>query len=277
MLRRYQNAVWFALAILLAIGWGAVIWQASNISHPSIKQNTEAKKDNQPNSKTIEERHQATEEAIAYYNKWLMFFTAILALATMGLGGSTLGLYFAGERQLRLARDEFISSHRPKIRVKHIWLSSQDGQHFIGKLESGTPITVRLDIVNIGGTPAFINLFNFMTHTLIAGQRLPQRPPYNEPGVRQFQVGGSPLGSGITFTQILSDGRILTEQDIRNIRVGTPQLYFIGTVEYWDGNDPPRLRQTAFCRCLDFERLPAHPNDDGRFRKVENPDYEYQD
>lgn len=106
MQRRCQNAVWFALAILLAIGWAAVIWRASNVPHPPINQSAADQKYRQPKSETIEERHQATEEAIAYYNKWLMFFTAILAVSTVGLGVATIGLYFAGERQLEHARSE---------------------------------------------------------------------------------------------------------------------------------------------------------------------------
>jgi hypothetical protein len=58
------------------------------------------------NRESQEERHLATEEAIAYYNKWLMFFTAFLAIATMGLGFATVGLYLISGRQLRHAESE---------------------------------------------------------------------------------------------------------------------------------------------------------------------------
>ncbi len=61
------------------------------------------------NAQSIEERHQATEEAIARYNKWLMFFTAILAIATIILGGATVALYFGSERQFELSERAFVS------------------------------------------------------------------------------------------------------------------------------------------------------------------------
>jgi hypothetical protein len=43
------------------------------------------------------------DEAIAFYTLWLMAFTGILALATIGLGGATVLLYATGEKQFRFA------------------------------------------------------------------------------------------------------------------------------------------------------------------------------
>jgi hypothetical protein len=106
MLKRLQNAAVIALAVLFVTGFGVEVWRASDIPHASINQNAPAQKKNKARSETIEERHQATEEAIAYYNKWLMFFTAVLAIATLGLGVATVGLYRISERQLRHAENE---------------------------------------------------------------------------------------------------------------------------------------------------------------------------
>jgi hypothetical protein len=205
--------------------------------------------------------------------------TVLIATFTYVLYRSTDKLWEASERQINLARDEFISSHRPKIRIKHIWFASQDGQSSIEKLESGKPVVVRIDIVNIGGTTAFLSLFNFMIRVLTPSQRLPQRPPYNEPNTPKIGVWPFRVNSGITFTQHLSDGTILSSQDIQDIRSGIKHLFVFGTVEYWDDESrPSRFRQTGFCRRLDFELpLPARPEDNGRFRKVKDPDYEYQD
>jgi hypothetical protein len=57
------------------------------------------------NSQSIEGRHEATEEAIAYYNKLLTIFTAVLAIATIVLGSATVALYFSAEKQLAVTRE----------------------------------------------------------------------------------------------------------------------------------------------------------------------------
>ena len=62
------------------------------------------------------------EEAIARYNGWLTIFTGILAGFTAVLAIATVALGAMNFFQLKLARAEFASSHRPKIRIKHVWL-----------------------------------------------------------------------------------------------------------------------------------------------------------
>jgi hypothetical protein len=96
-----------------------------------------------PTPKTDEERAEEAKERervaqadrnkensdadIVKYTKELANYTGELALFTKGLFGAnvllfiaTVGLLIAGERQLRLARAEFISTHRPTIRIKHV-------------------------------------------------------------------------------------------------------------------------------------------------------------
>jgi hypothetical protein len=239
--------------------------QSKNASYQNAKK--EAEKISQ--SESIDDR-------LAKYTLWVAIFTGVLAVSTIGLWVATIGLYFAGKSQLKLARDEFISSHRPKLRLKHIWVSSPDGQTFVGELQTGMPLTVRLDIVNIGNTTATINIINFITLIIPSQERLPQRPPYNEPGfLHQFQVGSFRLESGITFTQHVSDGRILAPEDIRALRDGNNRLYFVGAIGYRD--DAQRPRGTAFCRYFSFYSCPAHPMDIGRFQTEYDSDYEYQD
>ncbi len=52
-------------------------------------------------------------------------------------------------RTVELTRKEFVASHRPKLRLKHIWIASLDGKIFSGRIQGGVPITVRLDIVTL--------------------------------------------------------------------------------------------------------------------------------
>lgn len=214
----------------------------------------------------------------------LVVFTFFLVLFTGGLWFSTHRLWQATTEALRLGRDEFNASHSPELRLKHIWLATDDGARFFGKIEAGKRIIARLDVVNVGSATAIISLINFVTRIVPLGEKLPQRPPYNdgESAGRVDLPDGFPLNRGITFTQAVSDNRVLSAEEVRRIRNGEVRLYFIGTVEYWAAPDQaeavrPRLRQTAFCRYLKFHSRPAHPEDNGRFEKDEDPDYEYQD
>jgi hypothetical protein len=103
MLKRLQNAAAIALTLCFAMGFGVEVWWASNTPHPPINQNTTAQKEHRADTKTEKE---STEQAIARYNWWLTLFTAVLAVATLGLGVATVGLYYVSLRQLRHAETE---------------------------------------------------------------------------------------------------------------------------------------------------------------------------
>src|SRR5262249_25348695 len=133
--------------------FAAEVRRASEKSHPTIQQH----------SATTEENENAK---LTLYTYWLTFFTAVLALATIGLGGATIGLYFAGERQLKLAketsdrqaaqiqsqiglaREDFLSTHRPKLRFKHVWLLSE--------FKEGVPTVGQVTCINSGPSDAVI-------------------------------------------------------------------------------------------------------------------------
>jgi hypothetical protein len=215
------------------------------------------------------EAHNALITAIA---------TGFIALFTFTLRRSTDNLWDASRQQLDHARIAFLSSLRPRMRVKHIWFTGE-----LGDIWKGAPIEVRIDAVNSGEGRALVTKFNYMTWVVSKDRGLPQRPPYNEdpePAIYSFP-SRTPLDSGVTITSYFSDGCVLSPQDISNIRNGSARLYVIGTIEYRDvevlGVMRDRLKQTAFCRYLTFENYPPHAEDMGRFKKDEHPDYEYQD
>jgi hypothetical protein len=58
---------------------------------------------------STEERHEAIEKAIAFYNKLLAWFTGILAIATVILGIATVALYFGSDKQFALGERAFVS------------------------------------------------------------------------------------------------------------------------------------------------------------------------
>lgn len=70
-----------------------------NVTESGITAHHEQKAANE----TTKSKKDEADEAIAFYTLWLMAFTGILAIATIGLGGATLLLYLTGEKQFRFA------------------------------------------------------------------------------------------------------------------------------------------------------------------------------
>jgi hypothetical protein len=205
----------------------------------------------------------------AYDKEIVALFTVVLTLSTSLLWWSTRRLWIASER-------EFLSSHRPQLRLKHIWFSTPDGQKSFGPPQPNVPINLVLNIVNVGNSVARIKRINIAVSAVPFEQRLPQRPPYNEPDARHLDVEDFDIGLGITFAPLVHLGTGFSKQQLDDFRLGKDRLYFIGTVEYWWGADKGNLRQTAFCRYLAFE-YPPRVTDPGRFEIDDDPDYEYQD
>jgi hypothetical protein len=214
----------------------------------------------------------------ADHDNVIAFGTIMVAVFTFTLWQSTKRLWEASERQLDAISEEFITSHRPELRLKHIWLASPDGQTVSADFWSRSPLVIRLDIVNRGATTAYINFINFVTLIVPITERLPARPPYDEADTRQTFFDNAPVENGMTFTIPLSDGRNLTPNEVRDIAWKDAKLYFIGTIAYRDAAKKPR--QMAFCRYLDFFNVdPDNPpiGSRARFATDTDPDYEYQD
>jgi hypothetical protein len=237
------------------------------------------------NHQTAEGNKDNDEFLSAKLTDWLLaLFTLALVIFTRELVRSTNRLWEAGERQLQftnaalsLSRDEFLSSHRPRMRLKHAWFTDQTSWRL------GGPLEINLDFVNVGNTDAYVQMVNYQSLLIPLGEKLPQRPPYDEvpsSGIRitRFPTFVNPpsgaLPSGTTFARQVCDG-ILSEQHVKDIIWGTQGLYLIGTVEYVDALR--RIRQTAFCRRLTYQTYPPTIGDMGRFEVENDPDYEYED
>lgn len=67
----------------------------------------------EPDTKSNKEK---SDDALARYTLWLTAFTGVLALATIGLGVATTGLYLTGERQIKIgrrtARRQFLQTNK---------------------------------------------------------------------------------------------------------------------------------------------------------------------
>jgi hypothetical protein len=90
----------FALVMGFVLG-GTVVWSFQSGKSAFNQHNTANEHDaaqHEPKSKKEE-----TDEALAHYTLWLMVFTGVLAVATIGLGVATAGLYLTGEKQIKVA------------------------------------------------------------------------------------------------------------------------------------------------------------------------------
>jgi hypothetical protein len=102
MLTRQQIATIAAIVASLVIAVAFEIREASQVSHAIPNQRIATKQEQATNSNLTKE---TAEEAIARYNKYLAIFTGILAVAIVGLGLATIGLYLAGEKQIAVAKE----------------------------------------------------------------------------------------------------------------------------------------------------------------------------
>jgi hypothetical protein len=199
-------------------------------------------------------------EAITHAEFWTAAATIAIAVFTYTLKRSTDKLWDAGEKQFGLARKEFLSTHRPRIRFKHVWLMSAFAYDL--------PVMVRVVCVNNGVNDAVIIEYAVNFFVVRTGRLLPV-PDFEG---RKVQSGFR-LQSGVSLVFPDFTGA-LAEADEVSIRNHEAKFYCVGYLHYRD--DIGRVRTTAFCRALTLsERLGIIQG--GRFIKVEDPDYEYQD
>jgi hypothetical protein len=142
-------AVALALALIGCLNTGA--WWLQSRYAP-INYSTSAEKQRGADSTTNQE---SPEAAIARYNWWLMIFTGILAVATIGLGSATVGLYLIGEKQIEIANKStevaekaFIAANRPWVKI-----DIQVGGPIAYNV-NGANFTLRYIMKNIGHSPA---------------------------------------------------------------------------------------------------------------------------
>jgi hypothetical protein len=208
-----------------------------------------------------------------------LWFSGGLILVTVGLllvGYCQVRVYDR-QRQIMDMQNEisarnYIATHRPKIRVKHMWLAND--------IWSGENIAPRLVITNNGTAPARINRVSFGM-TIVSSKRGLQFPPDDEP---QNNAPSVPIiGAGVTWeidAQDLSRPiAALSSEDHVRIRARSHILFCFGQIEYkpaWGNPEDVGWHTTGYCRRL-FLRPNASADERGRFRVHYDPDYEYQD
>jgi hypothetical protein len=127
MLKDWRNLLLFGLAafFVLWMRW----WASSGFPlEGQINETAEAAKDHESYN-------------IFFYSAWQIgravdhwsalvtaIATAFIAGFTYTLWKATTGTLKATQDSIQLARDEFLSTHRPEMRLKHIWLTGESGR-----------------------------------------------------------------------------------------------------------------------------------------------------
>jgi hypothetical protein len=195
-------------------------------------------------------------DPVAYFTLWLVGFTGVLAV-------STIGLWIVTWRSVQLARDEFYSTHRPKIRIKHLWLEND--------IWHDEPIAATLTLVNVGTVEATLRQVGIRYEVVGKDRPLPPIPT-----IEPFYYSEAKIACGLNYPlPKIENGPTLTKEEAFDILQERSQLYCIGYVSYQD--NAGRTRITGFCRVLTFPKDFIAHLDSGRFRVFDDPDYEYED
>jgi hypothetical protein len=167
------------------------------------------------------------DERVADYTEVLAYFTALLAL----IGAFQAVLIFL---QIRLGRQEFIATHRPRIRVRFLQenSTSPDGRH-----------SAFITIANVGDTEAIV--------TAIGGDmgvRWKADRHWMAPGIRASAAGRKPppnnvMKGGEHRTYTLSSADPLQYVGVPEI-MRNADLMALGEIIYEDRNGV--IRRTGF-------------------------------
>jgi hypothetical protein len=185
----------------------------------------------------------------------------------------------------RLAKNNYLATHRPIVRVKHLFLRGQIpakyrieqdmvGQDHINEMDicAGEPIVAVLVFANVGNTEARIAYVGVGSRIVPSGDLLPAYPDI------ELHVPNGPEGDlvkpGKSIRMFAHQfGAALTESDAAAVRERSATLYCFGNVEYVDQEG--RVGTTNYCHRLVLPRTGATNN--LRFRVYHDPDYSYQD
>jgi hypothetical protein len=260
MLDRIPKAAWFAAGLGILIGFsGLVGWSSAQPPHhQTIKSATHTAE-----NKTTQD---IAAEIVAYYTKVLAWFTGVLALASIGQGFMLLRAdkttrisADAAAESVKLARAEFIATHRPKITIHTAELrrdvsrvpGRQGEEYFLGAsllgFNCGESIAKNIEVRGqiFAGSNFVVDVQRPIVKTI------------------------PDVSSGIKLrAEIKSD--IPIADALAGRRTGV-DYYCIGWIAYWDENG--HRRETGFCFRADF--WPPPPASE-RWVRSGKPEYEYE-
>jgi hypothetical protein len=170
-----------------------------------------------------------------------------------------------------LARKSLVSTHRPRLRVRNIVVEYPDPAELnpIMLFIRGKYVRGKFEVTNIGGTLAKVQ----KSHCQVFWTRdgLPMEPP-NKEKENPALLEGQFITAGMSY-----EGRFVSDEPMDGDGLGLSafakdiSLYVMGWITYTDDSDD--IRRTAFCRVyrqVEGGRI-------GRFRRVDDDDYEHEE
>jgi hypothetical protein len=204
---------------------------------------------------------------------------ALTAVATVFIAIFTIVLAIVTGRQARLtrqainlARSEFISTHRPRVRIRNVALENplppERRRWYV--FEPGQAVQGHLYVGNVGGSEAKIT----SSHCRVfwTKEPLPMERPYENETGNNF-LGNTNLAAGASTIGTFYSIELIQDQ-AHAVGLGRDgwKLYVMGWVDYLDTNQTPR--RTSFCR----EYRVLEGSGRGRLFPVEdNIDYENEE
>jgi len=176
-------------------------------------------------------------------------------VGTLAVALFTWTLYRATTDTLRLAREEFISTHRPKIVVRAVEITDRE-------ISADKPVGYTFIAQNAGEARA--RIIEVAGGIYVGNKRDNLLPP--RVALRHRESISDTLLGGQRKEYKISDPAHLTKGDSMAIWAGDKPLYCVGTVFYSD--DAGVNRETGFCRMF-------HPRDN-RWTVMTGSEYEYE-
>jgi hypothetical protein len=226
------------------------------------------------------------------------FFTLVLSISTIGLwiatvlgsrrqSGDMETVASIAEKQLSISalqtdiqkkqhavtRIQTLTTHRPKLRVRNIVIDRpQVGQKPLRFFDPSQPVCGSLEIVNIGGSAARIVdcYWSVWWNRPGSSWDLPMKHPYSgRPG--QVDRPKNELAAGESIFATFKTERPPPDSIWGVDTINGSKAFVMGWIEYTDSLDVGRI--TRFCR----EYVASAVGAEGRFRAVNDSDYEYED
>ena len=198
---------------------------------------------------------------------WLVKLTAALAfigflqLFVFGWQGIQL------RRTVSLGREEFISTHRPIIRVRRVFYKSS----ILGveHLSHGDSVKIDLMIFNVGSTAAHIIGSRYCIYFFKNDDPDKRTGDFRGETISHQKIslaGGESRSMTVQGTAVMEAPEMPDMRIMRQFSHDGWGMEIVGEIVYRD--DVGTTRRTGFLRAC----LPS-----GEFTRVENPDYEYED
>jgi hypothetical protein len=186
---------------------------------------------------------------------WIRDPNNLTAISTLAIAVFTIVLAWVGYYQARLirksinlARSEFISSHRPRLRIRSVDRSTSNPTDYIA---------VRFAVVNVGDTEAHL------LGSRVVIDFFPEKPPIDFDGMNVVEPRKFLPGASDSYVAT-SRRKWLSLQSEYN---ATRYLFIHGQIVY--RNDLGTTYTTSFCRIWNVAA--------NRFKRTDDPDYEYED